>query len=333
MNKNRFVVLIPDRLAPPADIEQQVFGDLAEIRLLQANHVSEISDEEWAVADAILPWHDLYLDAATIAKMKNCKVIVRVGVGFDNIDLIAAAQLGIPVCNVPDYGTGDVADHAMAFILALSRGLAAGNSGVRKSNDNWTWEQMGNLRRLSGATLGIVGLGRIGTAVARRAQGFGLHILFYDPYLPDGVDKALGIERAETLDELLQRADIVTIHTPLTDETRGMVNVDFFAKMQCGSLFINTARGRIVDLDALESALRTKHLRGAGLDVLPDEPPNREHPLIKAWIEGEDWITDRLIISPHGAFWCKEAFEEMRRKAAQGALRVLTGHPPRNRVN
>ena len=175
-------ILIPDLLKPPADVEQMIFGTGVEIILSQANHVKEISDEVWGSCDAILPWHNLYFDEETISKMKKCKVLVRIGAGHDNVDLEAAKKHGIIVCNVPDYGTNDVADHAMALILSLSRGLPAYNESVL--NRQWKWESAGNLRRLMAANLGIIGLGRIGTATAIRGKAFGLNVGFYDPYLP-----------------------------------------------------------------------------------------------------------------------------------------------------
>ncbi|MBI2320748.1 MAG: hypothetical protein HYU88_01265 [Chloroflexi bacterium] len=220
----RPVILIPDRLEQPADVEQEAFGPAARILTPGAHHDAEIADEVWASADAVLAWHDLRYPAALLAKLRRCRVIVRIGVGYDNVDLEAAGRLGIAVCNVPDYGTADVADHAMALLLALARGVYAFSERVRAADDNWHWQAAGPLRRLAGSTLGIVGLGRIGTAVALRAKAFGMRVAFYDPYLPDGQDKALGVERCDALDELLGQADAVSIHTPLTDETRGMAD-------------------------------------------------------------------------------------------------------------
>jgi len=327
------IVLIPDRLRPPADVEQEVFGP--EVRILTpcALHTSEISDEVWASVDAILAWHELQFTADVIAKLERCQVIVRVGVGFDNVDLEAAGRQGIMVCNIPDYGTADVADHAIGLMLALARGIYAFSEQVRASNDNWHWNAAGTLHRLADATLGIIGLGRIGTATALRAKAFGMRVVFYDPYIPDGQDKALGVTRCYELADLLAQADVVSIHTPLTSETRGMANAAFFSMLKPGAIFINTARGAIVDLDALTEALRSGQVGAAGLDVLPQEPPDPDHPLIRAWRARESWIAYRLIITPHAAFYCEEAYREMRMKAALEAKRVLAGQKPRNCVN
>ena len=271
---NQPVILVPDRLRPPADVEQEVFGPEAHILTPCALHTSDISDAVWASAHAILAWHDLQFTAVVITKLERCRVIVRVGVGFDNVDLQAAGRRAISVCNVPDYGTADVADHTIGLMLTLARGIYAFSEQVRASNDNWHWNAAGTLHRLAGATLGIIGLGRIGTAVALRARAFGMRVVFYDPYIPDGQDKALGVTRCYELFDLLPQADVVTIHTPLTPETQRMADAAFFARLRPGAILINTARGPIVDFDALTEALRSGRLRGAGLDVLPREPPD-----------------------------------------------------------
>lgn len=327
------IVLIPDRLSPPADVEAEVFGDAAIFNLPCVKSTAEIPDAVWAEADAVLAWHELQYSADILAKMKRCRVLVRVGVGFENVDLSAAGRQGIFVCNVPDYGTNDVADHALALMLTLARGIYRFSEQVRAANANWHWEAAGALRRIGESTLAIIGLGRIGTAVALRGKAFGMRILFYDPYVPDGMDKALGLTRCDELTDLLAQADVVTFHTPLTHDTRGMADAKFFAQLKPGAILVNTARGAIVDLDALGEGLRSGRLRGAGLDVLPDEPPDTDHPLIRAWREREDWVAQRLVITPHAAFVCVEAYHEMRRKAAEEAKRVLEGRLPRNCVN
>ena len=324
-------ILIPDRLRPPADIEQSVLGRDT-IFFTPATHDAEaVPGEYWAQADAILAWHEVQLHAGVIAKLDRCKVIVRVGAGFDNVDLRAAGDRGIAVCNVPDYGTEDVADHTLGFILALERGLLAYDAAARQGR--WSWEAVGNLRRIRGCRLGIIGLGRIGTATAIRALAFGVDVSFYDPYKPPGYDKALGLRQVRELPELLSEADVVTLHTPLTDETRNMADKVFFAQLKPGGLFINTARGGCHDMDALYETLESGHLRAAGLDVLPQEPPNPEHPLIKAWKDQQSWLAGRLLITPHAAFYNQDSYQELRRKAAEEARRVLCGQPPLNCLN
>ena len=324
-------ILIPDRLHPPADIEQTVFGPDASFLMPVAEHADAVPKEYWPQADAILLWHEVCLDADTIGKLDRCKVVVRIGVGFDNVDLAAAGKRGIYVCNVPDYGTEDVADHALAFILALGRGVLTYDTRAR-AND-WSWTAAAPLKRLRGQRLGIIGLGRIGTAVALRARAFGMEVLFYDPYKPLGYDKSIGVTQVRKLEDLLSVADIVTLHTPLTDETMNMANKTFFFRLPSGGMFINTARGECYDLTALYEALKSGHLRAAGLDVLPEEPPDPQHPLIQAWQEQQEWLAGRLIITPHAAFYNQESYAEMRRKGAEEAHRVLGGQEPLNCVN
>jgi lactate dehydrogenase-like 2-hydroxyacid dehydrogenase len=238
----------------------------------------------------------------------------------------------IIVCNVPDYGTNDVADHSFALLLSLVRGVDIYNHQLKR-NMQWEWTTAGELHRLTDLTFGIIGLGRIGTASALRAKSFGMNVVYYDPYVPDGKDKALQITRVHFLNELLEKADIISLHTALTDETKYMVNKDFFKYTKKNSILINTSRGQIIDLDALYNALLGNVLQAAGLDVLPKEPPDSTHSLIQAWRAEEDWLAGRLLITPHAAFYNHESFIEMRTKAAEEALRILEGGQPKNQVN
>ena len=327
------VILIPDRLSTPPDVEEEVFGSDFEILTPCATHTSQISDKLWAKAEAVLAWHDLEFTDEIIRKLGKCRAIVRVGVGFDNVDLRAAGKYGISVCNVPDYGTNDVADHAIGLMLALARGLYAFSETVRNSPTEWEWGSAGNLRRLQDSVMGIVGLGRIGTATAMRAKAFGMRVMFYDPYVPDGLDKALGVYRSESLYELARRSDVMSFHTPLTEETKGMADPVFFEHLKSGAIIVNTARGPVIQLDALHQALKCGKVRAAGLDVVEVEPPDPGHPLMRAWRDREDWIEFRLIITPHAAFFCEEAYREMRYKAAMEAKRLIIGDEPRNCIN
>ncbi|MCB1228536.1 MAG: hypothetical protein KDK99_22215, partial [Verrucomicrobiales bacterium] len=186
---------------------------------------------------------------------------------------------------------------------------------------------------LRGRVFGIVGCGRIGTAAALRAKAFGFDVVFYDPYLPDGVEKALGIRRARSLGELLQQCFILSLHCPLTDETRGMIGAAEIAQMPTGSILVNTARGGILDTAAAIDALATGHLAGAGIDVLEKEPPPEDSPVITAWKNPNHPAHDRLLLNPHSAFHCEEGAEEFRTKGAQEVLRALRGEALRNVVN
>ena len=184
-------ILIPDRI-DNADIEKEIFDSRFKIIVKNASKESEISDVIWEKAEGILAWHDIHYDKNLISKLKICKVIVRVGVGYDNVDLNAASKKGIIVCNVPDYGTDDVADHTWGLILSLERGIIKFNSSVLNKGP-WDWKLGEGLERIQGKSIGIIGLGRIGKAMAIRAKAFGMNVLFYDPYISQGIEKSLNL--------------------------------------------------------------------------------------------------------------------------------------------
>ncbi len=324
-------IIVADRLAPPADIEEKIFGSRGKVSVLEAKTAAELPGRI-EDADAILAWHDLKWDAKILESLKRCKAIVRVGAGFDNVDLEAARRFGITVCNVPDYGTNDVADHAIALLLALARGLNGHNRGSRGSPSGWVWGNVPTFR-LTEKKIGIVGLGRIGTAAALRAKAFGMKVGFYDPYKPSGWEKALGLTRYHRIEDVARDCDVISLHTPLTPETRGMIGKSYLAIAKRGQVLINTARGPIVEWTAFSEALRSGQIGSAGFDVLPEEPLNSKDPLLKAWISEDPGLRDRLLITPHCAFYSEEALAEMRRKAAEEALRILSGEKPLNEVN
>ena len=272
-------------------------------------------------AQALILWHGPLVDAAVIAKLKDCRVIIRNGVGFDTVDIAAAARAGIPVCNVPDYGTEEVADHALALTLALYRQLFPLDAEAKQLG--WKIEVSAKMRRLRTQTFGVVGIGRIGTAAALRAKAFGFRVVFYDPYVSSGTQKALGVERVHSLDELLRLADVVSVHCPLTAETRGMIGEKEIARMKPGSFLVNTARGDIVKKAPVFAALRSGHLAGAGLDVVEAEPLRT----------AEEASTPNLIVTCHAAFCSPEGMIEMRSTSAKIARAALLGEPVWNRVN
>lgn len=277
--------------------------------------------DEVMTAHALILWHGPVANAAVIARLKSCRVIIRNGVGFDTVDTTAAAQAGIPVCNVPDYGTEEVADHALALTLALYRQLFPLDAEAKRLG--WKIEVSAKMRRLSTQTFGVVGIGRIGTAAALRAKAFGFRVVFYDPYVPSGTQKALGIERVNSLDELLSAADVISVHCPLTGETRGLFGEKEIARMKPGSFLVNTARGEIIRKAAVFAALRTGHLAGAGLDVVEAEPLRT----------AEEAATPNLIVTCHAAFCSPEGMVEMRSTSAKIARAAVLGEPVWNRVN
>ena len=238
----------------------------------------------------------------------NCKIYVKPAVGFDEVDLPAWSKLGIPVCNTPDYGTREVADHAMALLLTLSKSIAFHDESLRQDPvGNWRPALNPYGQRLSTQTVGIVGLGRIGTAAALRLKAFDMDVQFFDPFKPNGYELALGIKRVDSLETLMATSDIVTLHLPLSEATHHLIDASVLAAAKPGLILINTARGPIVDIDALYDGLKSNQILAAGLDVLPDEPANLEKPLIRAWKDGEDWLKHRLVITPHSAFFTPKA--------------------------
>ena len=328
---SRFQVAIADFITSP-EIEQEILGDVADVVALNGFNEAEVVDR-LENAHGIVVWHNLSLTKSSIERLKCCKIIVRSGVGIDNVDYKFARTRGIPMCNVPDYGTEDVADSAIGMALALTRGIARQNSQCRAGLGEWLYTQAVPLQRLRGRVFAIVGLGRIGTAVALRAKALGMDVVFYDPYLPDGDDKSLGIRRAESLEELLRQAYVVSLHTPLTDSSRHCINAQSLAWLPQGSYLVNTSRGAVVDTSIIPDAIASGQLQGAALDVLPNEPPPEDDPVIRAWRDPNHPAHHRLIVNPHAAFYTEQGFLDMRTKGATAIRRALTGQPLRNVVN
>jgi C-terminal binding protein len=328
----RAKVVVTDFITEPLDHERRVVGDLAEVVALNAfsedDLVGRIED-----ADAIMLYHFITLTERTIKRLEKCKLIVRCGVGFDNVDRAAARARGITVANVPDYGTEDVADSAIGMMLALTRGIHYLNDRLQLGLGPWIYTQAQPLHRLRGRVFGIVGIGRIGTATALRAKALGMDVVYYDPFVPQGRDKSLGIRSAETIDELMAQSHVVSLHCPLTPETRHLINRDTIAKMPAGSFVVNTSRGGVVDVIAILEAITSGHLRGAAIDVLETEPPLPDHPLIAAWRDPNHPAHGRIIINPHSAFYSEEGLLDMRIKGSQNCRRVLLGQTPYNVVN
>lgn len=325
-------VVITDLIDDDLEPEREVLGELAHVTALHARSELELVGRI-EQADAVILYHELALTAATIRRLERCQVIVRGGVGFDNVDRPLCRQLGIPVANVPDYGTEEVADSALAMLLGLARGIHLANSILRAGQGDWSYERAVPLLRLRGSVLGIVGLGRIGTAMAMRGKSLGMDVAFFDPYKPDGYDKSLGIRRVESLDELLAQSLAVSLHCPLSDETFHMIDAPAIARLPRRSYLINTARGGVVDVRALPDALASGQLAGAGIDVLEQEPPAPDDPLLHAWRNPQHPAHHRLILNPHLAWYCQQGQRELRRKTAETCRRALLGLPLRNVVN
>ncbi|WP_210333700.1 C-terminal binding protein [Rhizobium sp. ARZ01] len=330
----KYKILVPDAHQRDLEIEKNVSGDHFDYVIYDETDPNAIADSDWRSCDAILVWHRMRIQPETIAKLDNCKHIVRVGVGFDNVHVAACRDAGIPVSNVPNYGTTEVADHALAMMLYLVRGI--GSYEKRMKADpvaGFVAENVPVVRRIRGGHFAAIGLGRIGTAVARRAAAFDMSVAYFDPYLPEGHDLGIGFERRHSLEGLLADADVVSIHTPLNEETRSMVNDELLAMCKDDTVFINIARGGLVDIEALERALRSGKLAAAGLDVLPQEPPVKEPTLLTAWRNDEEWLAGRFIVSPHAAFYSEAGYVDMRTFSAQILMDFLLKGKIRNNVN
>ncbi len=330
-----FTILVPDfQYTDDGTVEREAAGSKVAWRLYREHAADRIPNDAWQSADAILCWHGVPIDAGIVARLYKCRQIVRCGVGFDHIDIEAAGRAGIPVCNVPDYGTSEVADHAIALMLALTRGIVASHTALKADPvKGWHWSLAPTTRRVRGTRFGVVGMGRIGTATLLRAKAFGFELLGHDPYLPYGQEIALGVTRFERLHDLLAEADVVSLHTPLTPETTHLIGRAELRAMRREAILINTARGAIVDTDALAEALEQGLIAGAGLDVLPEEPPASGGKLVQAFAQDLAWQRGRLILTPHSAWSSKASQTDARRKGVETALAYLTQGQLRNCVN
>ena len=323
--KRKPLVAVLDWKPAPAsndgvEIEKQILGKTARAKYFLISTETDLTPEALN-ADAIILWQNTKVTERVMAKMVNCRVFVRNGVGYDTVDIDAAARLGIPVCNVPDYGTEEVADHAIALAMAQVRQLFPLNQEAKQLG--WKLHIKDKLRRLSTLTFGIVGLGRIGTACALRAKALGFRVMFHDPYLPPGAHKAVGVERADSLPELLKQADVLSLHTPLTDETKYLIAEKELAMMKPTAYVVNTSRGAVIKKKAILNALRKGTIAGAGLDVIEDEP-------LKTKAEAR---TPNLIATCHAAFCSVEGMIEMRTTSARIAKQAIQGRPLDNVVN
>ena len=320
MNKHTRKVLIVDRTWEGLAVEHSVL-DPAGVEIVVAPSADE------AALIGLVPDMDAIIycfapiTASILRAAEKCQIAARYGIGFDNIDRKVASELGIVLTNVPDYCVDEVADHAMTMLLAYNRELLRQNRAVK--TDGWGSRPLpAHTRRLRDTTLGIVGVGRIGRALFNRAAAFGIRVIGCDPYvLPDLVPEGMVLM---PLEELLAESDFVSVHTPLTEETRGMFGREQFRIMKKEALIINTARGPILDGDALLAALRSGDIAAAGLDATPVEPPPADYELL---------TLDNLTITPHTAFLSRESLAELQRRTATEVARVLNGEMPENIVN
>jgi D-3-phosphoglycerate dehydrogenase / 2-oxoglutarate reductase len=304
----KFRVVVTDQVFPDVEVERGLIegaGGTLEV-------ASGTRDEVLAAAHGADALRNTYcaMDAAAISTLDGCRIIARYGIGVDNVDLDAAKAAGIAVTNVPDYCVEEVATHTVAHILALVRRLPQGDALIRSGS--WGATRLGPVRRLSTLTLGLLGYGRIARHVADIMAAMGARIIVHDPY----VKEVAGAELVG-LEELFGGSDILSVHCPLTPETRGLVNTRTLALMRPSAIVVNTSRGPVVNVSDLAEALRAGTIAGAGLDVFETEPPAAE------LIAG----VPNLLVTPHSAFYSAEAIKESQHKAATQVLKALAGEP------
>ncbi len=291
----------------------------ADLVLTQSRSAEElIANAEGA--DAILVQY-AQITAEVMDALPLLRVVGRYGVGVDSVDVAAATQRGIAVCNVPDYGTESVSDHAIALTLAVARGIPRLDRGVRQGS--FDLPAVRPLYQVRGRVFGVIGLGLIGTATARKAQGLGYEVIGHDNAADPRKQTYHGV-RSVGLDELLERSQVVSLHTPLDDGTRAMIGTAQLARMRSDAILVNTSRGGVVDTDALVDALGSGRLRGAGIDVHEAEPLAADHPLTSF---------DSVVLTPHLAWYTEESYAELKRRTIANVVAVCQDRAPRNIVN
>lgn len=317
-------------MKPKVVIAYPGFGDLAvETEVLSQidadiHHVGNLSSPEALAAieqaDAIMVTLQK-VTSEVISRMMRCRVVSRAGTGLDTIDIDAATAKGIWVAYVPDYSIDEVSTHAIALLLTQARGIVPLVENTRSRH----WDNMasGPVYRLKGQTLGIIGFGRIGQAAAEKGRGLGLKVIVFDPYANQAAVERIGV-RVVDLTTLARESDYISLHAPLIDETRHIINAQLLAQMKPNVYIINAARGPLIDEQALLEAVRAKQIAGAALDVLETEPIDPDSPLLRE---------ERILITPHAAWYSEEAKIDLRTRCAEEVVRVLSGEKPRSPVN
>jgi D-3-phosphoglycerate dehydrogenase len=308
-------VLVTDSGWPSHEVESEVLAPLGAEVVRSPGRDEETLLRHVAGADALLVG-TAKIGAAVLDAAPRLRIVARYGIGLDNVEVEEATRRGIVVTNAPGFCAEEVAEHVLALLLCLARGVRLYDRAVRAGD--WTRAGARSVRRVAGQTLGVVGFGAIGRTVAERATGIGMHVIAHDP-----VVDVTGAEPV-TLEELARRADVVTLHTPLTERTRGLVNERFLAAMKPTAFLINTARGALVDQDALQAALAEERIAGAGLDTFVPEPLPAGHALLES---------ERALLTPHVAFYSEESVHDVRVRAARAVAEALAGERPAETVN
>ena len=314
-------VLVTDYQWPNLDIENEILGEI-DVELVVAPNGEQETLEELArgCAGIMTCWAQTSRKVIEAA-LPDLKVIARYGIGLDNIDVKFATEAGVSVTYVPTYCVVEVAEHTLSYILTLARKISLFNRRTREGV--WDLQEGMPIRRLQGKRLGLIGFGNIGREVAKRAQAFGMEIGVCDPILTEELAREAGVQSLE-MDELLETSDFVCLHVPLIPATDGLIGAAELKRMKATAFLINTARGGLIDEEALYDALTQGEIAGAGLDVRRQEPPDSADHLLQL---------DQVLHSPHAAFYSTESLEELQRQTAWEIRRVLTGQDPSNLVN
>ena len=317
---SKFRVVVTDHGFPNLRHEEDVIGAAGgQLIVAQCKTSAEVAVAARGADALLVQWAPV--DAGAIAGLDQCKVIVRYGIGYDNVDIAAAKARGIPVCNVPDYGVHEVAEHAVSLALALARQLPSIDARLRKGIWKITPDRpMPSLREMTFATAGF---GRIARSAHHMMRGFDGKRIAYDPFVPVDVMQMEGVEKVE-LDDLFTRADILSLHLPLTAETKHFVNADRLAEMKHTAIIVNTARGPLIDTVALTEALKADQISGAGIDVFEQEPLPDDHPLRSA---------PRALITSHVAWYSESSIPRLQRLAAEEVVRGLRAESLKNQIN
>jgi phosphoglycerate dehydrogenase-like enzyme len=327
-------ILIPDTIFDDDHGVEHGAAAPCDLEVDGAVQPGDVSDDVWAGADALVAHHLMPYGAEVAAKAKNARILVRVGVGVDNIDLPVWAAEGIPVCNVPDYGTGEVADHALSLVLSLLRGVAGYRDRLSTLSEP-VFDRLPlptTMRRAAGLNCLVVGFGRIGHAFAVRASALGMNIGYVTRRGEIDPADTASCRHFATLDEGLAWADIVSLHLPLTETTADLIDAARIRQMKPDALLINTARGGLVDTGAVVAALKENRLGGVGLDVFPVEPLPASDPLVQSLIQGAAWTQGRVVLTPHVGGVSPQALEELRRRSVETARDYLVDGILNNRI-
>ncbi|MDK2794593.1 MAG: D-3-phosphoglycerate dehydrogenase / 2-oxoglutarate reductase [Caldanaerobacter sp.] len=318
---SKYKIFMTDTIFPDTKIEEEVLSTIGAKLVLASKKDEKTFIDEGHDCDAMIVVY-APINCEVLSHLEKCKVIVRTGIGVDNIDLKAASNRGIMVANVPDYCIDEVADHTVALFLCGIRKIAFLNQRVKSGV--WNVNEARPIPRLRGKKYGVLGCGAIGQQVAVRMSSFGMDVYGYDPYLPDEKFTELSITKVDSLEEFFSTVDFFSLHVPLTEHTRHIINKQTISLMKESVFFVNTSRGGLVNEEDLLEALSKKRIAGAALDVLGKEPPELTGALFKL---------DNLIVTPHAAFMSEDAMIELRRKAAEEVVRALTEGRPKYWVN